>query len=448
MRPLGREILKELIETNTTLSSGNTTQASERMAARLDRGRLPARGRRRGRRPRPPQEPGGPAARPRRRPAGAVLRAPRRGRGPPRGLVDGSVRPHRARRLVLRPRHARREGRRGHAGDGLLLAAPARRRSGARFDPCAHRRRRRRSEQRHPVAAREPARSHRRGLRDQPRLGRPGDPRRPRLVAHRAGGGEGLRVVHADGAQPGRPQLAAGGGERDLPARRRAAAPGARMALPTRTNEITRAYFAGQAALASGADAADMRAVSVLPTDEAAARRLSATIAVLQRDAAHDLRADAARRRPCRERAAADRARHHQLPDAAGREAGRRPAGAGACRRRPADRGGADRDADAEPAVAARARRGVGHRGRRAGHLGPRADRAASWKRARRMACSCATPGCRSTASPGSPTDPEDVRAHGKDERILVRSFDEGIMFIERLVDAIGRSTVAPFRRR
>ena len=35
MQPLGREILKELIETNTTLSSGNTTQASERMAARL-----------------------------------------------------------------------------------------------------------------------------------------------------------------------------------------------------------------------------------------------------------------------------------------------------------------------------------------------------------------------------------------------------------------------------
>ena len=50
----------------------------------------------------------------------------------------------------------------------------------------------------------------------------------------------------------------------------------AALALPTRTSEITRAYFAGQAALASGADAADMRAVSVLPTDEAAARRLSA----------------------------------------------------------------------------------------------------------------------------------------------------------------------------
>ncbi len=35
--------------------------------------------------------------------------------------------------------------------------------------------------------------------------------------------------------------------------------------------------------------------------------------------------------------------------------------------------------------------------------------------------------------------DPDDVRAHGKDERILVRSFDEGILFILRLAEAIGR---------
>ena len=35
LMPLSREILKELIETNTTLSSGSTTLASERMAARL-----------------------------------------------------------------------------------------------------------------------------------------------------------------------------------------------------------------------------------------------------------------------------------------------------------------------------------------------------------------------------------------------------------------------------
>jgi acetylornithine deacetylase/succinyl-diaminopimelate desuccinylase-like protein len=39
--------------------------------------------------------------------------------------------------------------------------------------------------------------------------------------------------------------------------------------------------------------------------------------------------------------------------------------------------------------------------------------------------------------------DTEDVRAHGKDERILVRSFDEGVAFMERLVEALGRSTAA-----
>jgi acetylornithine deacetylase/succinyl-diaminopimelate desuccinylase-like protein len=34
--------------------------------------------------------------------------------------------------------------------------------------------------------------------------------------------------------------------------------------------------------------------------------------------------------------------------------------------------------------------------------------------------------------------DPEDVRAHGRDERILVRSYYEGIDFIERLARTIG----------
>ena len=69
MRPVAREILKELIETNTTLSSGNTTQASERMAARLitagfSRADVVVVGG-----PDHRKEPRGPAARPRRRPA-------------------------------------------------------------------------------------------------------------------------------------------------------------------------------------------------------------------------------------------------------------------------------------------------------------------------------------------------------------------------------------------
>jgi hypothetical protein len=39
--------------------------------------------------------------------------------------------------------------------------------------------------------------------------------------------------------------------------------------------------------------------------------------------------------------------------------------------------------------------------------------------------------------------DPDDVRAHGKDERILVRSFDEGIDFAIRLASAIGGKPTA-----
>jgi acetylornithine deacetylase/succinyl-diaminopimelate desuccinylase-like protein len=39
--------------------------------------------------------------------------------------------------------------------------------------------------------------------------------------------------------------------------------------------------------------------------------------------------------------------------------------------------------------------------------------------------------------------DPDDVRAHGKDERILVRSYDEGIAFILRLASAIGGKPIA-----
>ena len=43
----------------------------------------------------------------------------------------------------------------------------------------------------------------------------------------------------------------------------------------------------------------------------------------------------------------------------------------------------------------------------------------------------------------GIPYDVDDVRAHGKDERILVRSFYEGIDFIQRLASAIGGKPVA-----
>ena len=39
--------------------------------------------------------------------------------------------------------------------------------------------------------------------------------------------------------------------------------------------------------------------------------------------------------------------------------------------------------------------------------------------------------------------DPDDMRAHGKDERILVKSFNEGLEFAYQLVRAIGSKSQA-----
>jgi acetylornithine deacetylase/succinyl-diaminopimelate desuccinylase-like protein len=38
--------------------------------------------------------------------------------------------------------------------------------------------------------------------------------------------------------------------------------------------------------------------------------------------------------------------------------------------------------------------------------------------------------------------DPDDVRAHGKDERILVRSFSEGLEFAYQIAKAVAGSPV------
>ena len=39
--------------------------------------------------------------------------------------------------------------------------------------------------------------------------------------------------------------------------------------------------------------------------------------------------------------------------------------------------------------------------------------------------------------------DPDDVRAHGKDERILVKSYNEGLEFAYRMAKALGGGTPA-----
>ena len=91
-----------------------------------------------------------------------------------------------------------------------------------------------------------------------------------------AGEREGLPGLHARGDERGRPQLAAGQGQRDLPPRRSARAP-QRVRVPGELNEVTRTYFERSAAVESDPKvAADMRAVAKPDTDMAAAARLSA----------------------------------------------------------------------------------------------------------------------------------------------------------------------------
>ena len=78
-------------------------------------------------------------------------------------------------------------------------------------------------------------------------------------------------------------------------------------------------------------------------------------VSLLQRVAAYDLCRDRAPGRSRRERAATDRPGDGELPAASGREPGNRAADARARPGRCSDRGGADWNADAEPAVSARA---------------------------------------------------------------------------------------------
>ena len=59
------------------------------------------------------------------------------------------------------------------------------------------------------------------------------------------------------------------------------------------------------------------------------------------------------------------------------------------------------------------------------------------------MACILRNAGIPVYGVTGIAYDPDDVRAHGKDERILVRSFYEGIDFIVRLASAIGGKPIA-----
>jgi acetylornithine deacetylase/succinyl-diaminopimelate desuccinylase-like protein len=160
------------------------------------------------------------------------------------------------------------------------------------------------------------------------------------------------------------------------------------------------------------------------------------TAAVLQRAAANDLRRDAAHGRPRRERAAADGARDDQLPRAARRIRGRRPEDAREGARRRQGHGHADQPAEAEPAIAAHA-----------AVMGPvESITQAMWPGVPvvPIMSTGATDALwlRGVADPvygvdGLYEDIDDIRAHGRDERLGVTSFYEGQEFLYRLVKAL-----------
>ena len=146
----------------------------------------------------------------------------------------------------------------------------------------------------------------------------------------------------------------------------------------------------------SGAMPADMRAVAGKTPDSSGRRAAGAKSPFYNALLAHDLRGDDAAGGARGERAAADRAGDRQLPAAADRQCGRGPETLVRVRGRSADRRGANRHADAQPALAAGARAAVARSKppRKAvwgAHRPSRSFR--TWKPARRMDCSCATPG-------------------------------------------------------
>jgi len=212
----------------------------------------------------------------------------------------------------------------------------------------------------------------------------------------------------------------------------------ASLVLPTRTSEITRAYFAAQAALASGADAVDLRAVSALPADEAAARRLGAKSpffnAMLRTTCVPTL-LDGGHAENALPQTARATINCRMLPD-------EKPADVLQALVRAVD--------DSQVEVAPIGTPTPSPPSPLAPDVLSAIEGAAqaTWGSVPIVPImeTGATDGLylRNIGMPvygvtGIAYDPDDVRAHGKDERILVRSFDEGILFILRLAQAIGR---------
>jgi len=215
----------------------------------------------------------------------------------------------------------------------------------------------------------------------------------------------------------------------------------AALEFPTRTNEITRGYFGGMAKL-GGPLAADMRAVAAVPADESAAKRLSAKSAFY----------NALLRTTCVATMLQGGHAENALPQTAQATVN--------CRMLPEDDPKAVQQAlvkaVADPQIAI-APAGEPVRSP-ASPFAPEVVKMIEgasrqlWGAVPVMPFmeTGATDGLhlRNAGIPvygvtGIAYDPDDVRAHGKDERILVRSYEEGIDFIVRLASAIGGKPIA-----
>lgn len=215
------------------------------------------------------------------------------------------------------------------------------------------------------------------------------------------------------------------------------------LELPTRTNEVSRGYFAGLAAR-GGADAADFRAVSSVPVDEAAARRLSARSPCL----------NAMLRTTCvptlleggyAENALPQTARatvHCRMPDEQAADVQQALARAAADPQIELAPRGTPTPSPPSPLVPEVL-------------SAIEAAATATWGAVPivPMMETGATDGLflRNAGMPvygvtGIAHDADDVRAHGKDERILVRSYYQGITFVERLIEALAGPVPATSR--
>ena len=211
--------------------------------------------------------------------------------------------------------------------------------------------------------------------------------------------------------------------------------------LPVRTNEVSRGYFAGTAAKTAGPDAADFRAVASASPDAAAARRLSAKSPFF----------NAMLRTTCVPTLLEGGHAENALPQTARATVN--------CRmlpdEKPADVLRALIDAVADPDIEV-----VTSRQPVASPPSPLVSEVlaalqtaakATWNAAVPivpMMETGATDGLylRNAGMPvygvtGIAYDPDDYRAHGKDERILVRSYYQGITFAEALIRALGGAT-------